>query len=122
MGPSKRHDAGHERRRPDRPRNGDAQPCPHCHQGTLEFNERFRFDGVPVPAWTCDNPGCRLPHVLVRRQPTVRPTAKALVAASKQLRARARVAVIKSKATTERNKRGIARARRALGKRPKPFD
>jgi hypothetical protein len=56
-----------ERRRPGRPKNGDAKPCPKCVEATCEFSERYRFDDVGLaPAWICESPHCRY-RDLVRR-------------------------------------------------------
>jgi predicted Zn finger-like uncharacterized protein len=68
-----------ERRRPGRPKEGDAEACPRC-GGTLEFRESHRLighaardsHGFPeqigphAPAWACRNPECHFRR-LVRR-------------------------------------------------------
>jgi hypothetical protein len=46
-----------ERRRANRPRNGDAKLCVKCRQ-SAEFDERNRVDGAIVPAWICNARGC----------------------------------------------------------------
>jgi hypothetical protein len=56
-----------ERRASNRPAHGDRLPCPHCGTGTIEFNERFRFDGAMSPAWVCDNPRCPVSRFAARR-------------------------------------------------------
>jgi hypothetical protein len=47
-----------DRRGTHRPRNGDTKPCAHC-GATVEFSERYRFEGDVVPAWVCESPKCR---------------------------------------------------------------
>jgi hypothetical protein len=49
-----------DRRRGDRPSNGDKKSCPKCGTSTIEFSERYRLpeaSGCTV-AWVCDSPGC----------------------------------------------------------------
>jgi|tagenome__1003787_1003787.scaffolds.fasta_scaffold20926256_1 hypothetical protein len=104
-----------DRRGPDRPRNGDTKPCPHCGQGTIEFNERSRIDGAAVPAWTCDNPACSVPYDVVRSRPADL-TSEELVRSSKQVRAGAIRNVMKSRARAERGARRVARSERTLRK------
>ena len=98
-----------ERRAASRPRNGDAQRCPHCGTGTMEFSERVRLGGVATPAWTCDNPTCSVPCSLVRRtalaQVRLGLNTRALLAAAKEVRARALRTQMRSRARVERTRR-----------------
>lgn len=97
-----------DRRAATRPRNGDAQRCPHCATGTMEFSERVRLNGVATPAWTCDNPTCSIPCSLVRRNvdPSVAAaSAEALIETAKAVRASALRTAMRSKARVARTRR-----------------
>jgi hypothetical protein len=60
--------------------------------------------------WTCDNPECeyRMFVRLLDRIPTPRPTSQGLLQSAKERQARARRAIMKARAITDRSKRRIA--------------
>src|SRR3954463_11991120 len=99
-----------ERRRPGRPQNGDVKPCPRCGADSFEFSDRYRFEGAVVAAWVCDAPGCKHRQI-VRGQP------KNLIAESREVQARARRAMMKSRAKQERAEIQIANTERRVRKR-----
>jgi hypothetical protein len=106
----------HDRRGVGRPRNGDTKPCPKCGKATCEFNDRYRFEGSIVPAWICDAPQCRYRDIVRAPSGTDKSDSRQMIAASKQVQAAARRAIMKSAARTDR-------ARKRLDKRakaPKP--
>jgi hypothetical protein len=101
-----------ERRSLGRPANGDTRACPHCAAAAMEFSERFRINGVTMPAWVCENPACPVKQAPARRIAVASPTSKSLVRTSKQVRANALRTIMKAKALvarTERRKRATRR-------------
>jgi hypothetical protein len=90
-----------ERRASTRPVNGETALCPHC-GATLEFSERFRFDGRMTPAWVCENPACPVKHSPARaaaRPQTVGETSRQVSAHALRtlMKADARIARMKQR-------------------------
>ena len=106
-----------ERRHGVRPQNGDVRRCPEC-GGRSEFSERYRFDGAVVPAWVCDSPACAH-RVIARKRPGSRVLSAELIQASKEIRATANRAMMRSRARVERVEKTIARAGAKLRKNHK---
>jgi hypothetical protein len=98
-----------ERRHSRRPRNGDTRPCAKC-GSTSEFSERYRFGGEVVPAWVCENAVCR--EQIIVRQPGVpiKVGSRKLIHGSKDVRARATRAMMRSRARVERAQKAIDRS------------
>ena len=96
-----------ERRRVDRPRNGDLKVCSSC-GAVLEFNERYRCDGQIVPAWIGDNASCK-------RQEVVRAAGLGPLQASRQhlrrsaqVQAKAKRTMLKSRARDANSRKRVA--------------
>ena len=89
-----------ERRSANRAQNGDLRPC-RCGRGAAEFNERYRVNGVPMPAWVCDACGTR---VLARAIDCARDVLRA----SKEVHAQARRTAMKARARIERSRKQLA--------------
>jgi len=77
----------------------------------LEFNERYRSDGHLVPAWICDNAGCR-------RQEVVRADGLGPVDESRQhlrtavqVQAHAKRTMLKSRSRDDRSLKRVAQSR-----------
>jgi len=100
----------HDRRRPNRPSNGDTAPCPECTIGSLEFNERYRvalLSGkvVLIPAWICDRPECGYGRPVRKRQRRLE-----LHASSVNLRAQSNRQLMKARSTVQRAQEMLARS------------
>jgi hypothetical protein len=79
------------------------RPCPRCAHGRIEFNDRYRFDGSPRPAWLCDNPRCGFQDVV--RSPML--SRRAMLRASKAVQAHAMRTALKAHARIVRAKNHI---------------
>jgi len=102
-----------ERRRIDGPFNGMTTPCPQCGTHSIEFNERYRLpnpDGTlsSAPGWVCDNPACDY-HGGVRLEDLLE-AAPRLRKQAKELRAKARRRVMKSKFVRARANRSLSKS------------
>lgn len=106
----------HDRRRPDRPKNGDRRTCPGCGQPGCEFNACYRFDGETIPTWVCDVPACAYREVLRRPRLLGSPHFRATVSEAKEVQARARRTIMRSAARTARAQRHIADSTTRLSK------
>jgi hypothetical protein len=103
-----------ERRRSNRPRNGDEKPCPKC-GAACEFNERYRFDDVGIaPAWTCGAPPCHHRELVRRTQRKL--NERDHVRQSRDMQARAKRLMMKSRARTERSHQRLANSEARLKK------
>jgi hypothetical protein len=93
-----------ERRSARRPRSGDTMRCPRCATGQLEFNERYRFDGVTTPGWVCDRASCGYRASARQDHPM------GLIRAFKKVNAWARRVLMKAKSHDERAKSRVQRS------------
>ena len=98
-----------ERRRPGRPRNGDSKTCVKC-WGTLEFNERYRFEGQIVPAWVCDNASCRVREVVRATAETPIDASRRLLRQSSQVQASAKRTMLKARARNDNSRKRVTRS------------
>ncbi len=98
----------HDRRRPDRPKNGDRRTCPGCGQPGCEFNACYRFGDGTIPIWVCDVPACSYREVLRRPLSLGTPSSQATVSEAKEVQARARRTIMRSAARAARARRHIA--------------
>src|SRR5437879_6208551 len=97
----------HERRRPDRPQNGDLKLCPRCQIFNCEFNERYRFpDGGVGPAWLCESAGCGFR--LFVRATAMASSSEDLIRRTQGVQASAKRRMMKSRSVTERSRKRIA--------------
>jgi hypothetical protein len=87
-----------ERRSARRPSSGDTMRCPRCATGQLEFNERYRFNGVTTPGWVCDRASCGYRASARQDHPME------LIRASKEVNAWARRILMKANSHVERAK------------------
>jgi hypothetical protein len=103
-----------ERRRLGRPQNGDVKPCPQCANGSIEFSDRYRFEGAVVAAWVCDGPHCRYREVVRRTVPPPDP-----IAESREVQAHAKRTMMKSRDKQKRSAARIAKSEQRIRRVPK---
>jgi hypothetical protein len=101
-----------ERRRADRPANGESAICPRCRLAQVEFNERYRLPAgddtlIITPAWVCESPKCGY-HRPVREEDRPNPSDRHEKLAA--LRAKASRRVMKSRAVRERADRSLKKS------------
>jgi hypothetical protein len=100
-----------ERRGPDRPRDGDTQPCPFCRAGPLVFAERVPLGAATVPAWVCENAACEY-RVLARRK-----SLKQRLDQSQRLYNDSQRAMMRAKSRIARAKRRLTESSQRVRKR-----
>jgi hypothetical protein len=100
-----------ERRRSNRPGNGDTKPCPRC-GAACDFNERYRLgDAGVTPAWICDSPQCRYREVV--RKTSRSEASRSLIRESRDLQSRARREMLKCRELVERSRIHLSGATQA---------
>jgi hypothetical protein len=109
-----------ENRAGDRPRTGDALPCPFCRAGSIVFTTQYHVDDTVTPAWVCENPECGY-RIFARHSARTRDAhvLNESVRAAKQRSARARRTVMKSVARVDRSLRRIERTEERIARHTK---
>lgn len=106
----------HDRRRPDRPKNGDRRVCPRWGVPRCEFNASYRFDDDTIPTWVCDVSACCYREVLRRPTSMGTPHSRVTMSEAKEVQARARRTIMRAAARTARARRHIADSTTRLSK------
>jgi hypothetical protein len=93
-----------DRRRLDRPQNGDTKLCPKCAAAACDFNDHYRIPGSGIaPAWICDSPSCGYRELVRSRDGSIR--------TSRDLQARVKRQMMRARALTARFRARLARSR-----------